>query len=83
MSLGKVESQLKTCPVVDNICIYGNPFHMYTIALVVPNRPHIREMAKKLNIENVNDMSDEQLFTNATLEKAVIDELAAYGKKRM
>lgn len=56
---------------------------MYTIALVVPNRPHIREMAKKLNIENVNDMSDEQLFKNTTLEKAVIDELSAYGKKRM
>lgn len=83
VSLGKVESQLKTCPVVDNICIYGNPFHIYTIALVVPNRPHLLDMAKKLKIENLSEMSTEQLFTNKTLEKAVLDELAAYGKKSM
>lgn len=83
VSLGKVESQLKTCPVVDNICVYGNPFHSYTIALVVPNRQHVIDMAKKLKIENLSEMSTEQLFKNKTLEKAVLDELAAYGKKSM
>jgi len=83
VSLGKVESQLKTCPVVDNICIYGNPFHMYTIALVVPNRHHLIDMAKKLNIENVNEISIENLFSNKKLEKAVVDELAAHGRKSM
>jgi len=81
VSLGKVESQLKTCPVVDNICVYGNPFHMYTIALVVPNRPHLVDMAKKLNIENVNEISIEELFSNKKLVKAVVDELAAHGRK--
>lgn len=83
VSLGKVESQLKTCPVVDNICVYGNPFHMYTIALVVPNRHHLLDMAKKLNIENYNEISTEELFTNTSLEKAVTNELAAHGKKSM
>lgn len=83
VSLGKVESQLKTCPVVDNICIYGNPFHMYTIALVVPNRHHLIDMAKKLNIENVNEISIEELFSNKELEKAVVDELAVHGRKSM
>jgi len=83
VSLGKVESQLKTCPVVDNICIYGNPFHMYTIALVVPNRHHLIDMAKKLSIENVNAIAIEELFVNKTLKKAVVDELAAHGRKSM
>jgi len=83
VSLGKVESQLKTCPVVDNICIYGNPFHMYIIALVVPNRHHLIDMAKKLNIENVNEISIEELFSNKELEKAVVDELAVHGRKSM
>lgn len=83
VSLGKVESQLKTCPVVDNICIYGSPFHMYTIALVVPNRHHLIDMAKKLNIENVNEISIEELFSNKKLEKAVVDELTAHGRKSM
>jgi len=83
VSLGKVESQLKTCPVVDNICVYGNPFHMYTIALVVPNRHHLIDMAKKLDIENVNEISIEELFVNKILKKAVVDELAAHGRKSM
>lgn len=81
VSLGKVESQLKTCPVVDNICIYGNPHHMYTIGLVVPNRQHLMCIAKKLNIEYANGTDMEQLFANKTLEKVVLEELAAYGKR--
>jgi len=81
VSLGKVESQLKTCPVVDNICIYGNPYHMNTIGLVVPNRQHLMCIAKQLNIEYANGMDMEQLFANKTLEKAVLEELTAYGKK--
>lgn len=83
VSLGKVESQLKTCPIVDNICIYGNPFHEYTIALVVPNRQHLIDMAKKSNIDGVNEMSSEQLFAIKCLEKSVLDELVAHGKKSM
>lgn len=81
ISLGKIESQLKTCPVVENICIYGNPYHMYIIALVVPNRQHLKEIAIKLNLGNGNDITNEQLFTNKSLEKAVLDELSTYGKK--
>lgn len=83
VSLGKVESQLKTCPVVDNICIYGNPFNIYTIALVVPNRQHLMDMAKKLNIENLNELSTEILFENEKLKKLVLEELTAYGRKSM
>lgn len=83
VSLGKVESQLKTCPVVDNLCIYGNPFHSYTVALVVPNRPHLNDIAEKLGIQNVNKISAEELFSNKTLKKAVIEELTAHGKKSM
>ena len=36
VSLGKVESELKTCPVVENICVYGDSTKQYTVALVVP-----------------------------------------------
>ena len=30
VSLGKVEAVLKTCPVVDNVCIYGESSKSYT-----------------------------------------------------
>lgn len=37
VSLGKVEAEMKTCPVVDNICIYGDPSKLFCVALIVPN----------------------------------------------
>lgn len=36
VSLGKVESELKTCPYVDNICVYGDATKQFCVALVVP-----------------------------------------------
>ena len=29
VSLGKVESLLKTCSLVENICVYGDPVRIY------------------------------------------------------
>jgi len=54
---------------------------MYTIGLVVPNRQHLMNMAKNLNIENATEISTEQLYINKTLVKAVLDELTTYGKQ--
>ena len=38
VSLGKVESELKTCPLVENVCVYGDATKIYTVALGVPDR---------------------------------------------
>ena len=38
LSLGKVEAVLKTCPLVENICIYAKSTKSYCIGLVVPDR---------------------------------------------
>ncbi len=50
VSLGKVESELKTYSMVDNICVYADPTKLYTVALVVPNHEHLRVLAKKCAI---------------------------------
>ena len=34
VSLGKVESQLKTHPLVENICVYGDSYQVRTIAIM-------------------------------------------------
>lgn len=52
ISLGKVESELKTCPLVDNICVFGNGFHDYLIALIVPNLESMKTLAKNLGKED-------------------------------
>lgn len=41
VSLGKVESELKTCPLVDNICIYGDASKQFCVALIVPAVKHV------------------------------------------
>lgn len=80
VSLGKVESQLKTCPIIDNICIYGNSFKAHTVALIVPNQPHLFSMAVELGIEDPKKMNLEELYANKRLVKMVLDELTAHGQ---
>lgn len=78
VSLGKVEAILKTCPVVDNICVYGESTQLYCVALVVPNHPQLMELATKLSLD---DKSFEELCDLPEMEKAVCAELAEHGKK--
>jgi long-chain acyl-CoA synthetase len=79
VSLGKVESELKTCPIVENICVYGDARKDYTVALVVPNPAHLTVIASRLNIPE--DLSFEQLCDNPEIEKAVLSEIHEHGKK--
>ncbi len=38
---------MKTHPLVENICVYGDPLRKSTVALVVPGRAHLEELANK------------------------------------
>lgn len=78
VSLGKVEAELKTCAVVENICVYGDPSKQFTVALVVPNPKHLKELAIK---QGLPDAEFEHLCTLPVMEKAVIKELAEHARK--
>ncbi|XP_058060499.1 fatty acid CoA ligase Acsl3 isoform X1 [Anopheles bellator] len=78
VSLGKVESELKTCPVVENICVYGDSTKQYTVSLIVPNPKHLEDIAERLDIRGVEF---EALCANPKVEKAVLQELAEHGRK--
>lgn len=78
VSLGKVETQLKTCPIIDNICVYGESSKYFTVALVVPNPKHLKELAFSLGIP---DTGFEELCTSPVVNKAVVEEIAGHGKK--
>ncbi|XP_049822400.1 long-chain-fatty-acid--CoA ligase 4 isoform X2 [Aethina tumida] len=79
VSLGKVEAQLKTCPLVDNICVYGESSKHYCVALIVPNQQQLRDLATKKGLPE--DLSFEELCQLPQMEKAVIEELNDHGKK--
>uniref|UniRef100_A0ABD2X123 long-chain-fatty-acid--CoA ligase n=1 Tax=Trichogramma kaykai TaxID=54128 RepID=A0ABD2X123_9HYME len=78
VSLGKVESELKTCSLVENICVYGDASKTYTVALVVPNPRHLEDIAKNLG---TTFSSFEELCNNPRIEKAVLDALVEHSKK--
>lgn len=77
VSLGKVEAELKTCPIVENICVYGDASKNYCVALVVANEKVLLELAETLGIHG----EFEQLCSNPIIEKAVLKELAEHAKK--
>lgn len=78
VSLGKVEAELKTCPVVENVCVYGDANKAYTVALVVPNQHYLEEIASNLGITG---KSLEELCSDPQIEKAVLQELVEQAKK--
>jgi len=79
VSLGKVESELKTYSMVDNICVYADPTKLYTVALVVPNHEHLRVLAKKLGVSD--SCSIEELCSNAQLVKAILGDIQKHSVK--
>ena len=77
VSLGKVESQMKTCPLVDNICVYANSNKTHTVALVVP----IRENVEKLVKDPSNaETSFEDLCKDEKAVQTVLKKLMEHGK---
>ncbi|XP_037947198.1 long-chain-fatty-acid--CoA ligase 4-like isoform X2 [Teleopsis dalmanni] len=78
VSLGKVESELKTCPYIENICVYGDPSKQFTVGLVVPNQKHLEELAQRHGLENKHF---DELCASPVLEKAMIKEIAEHARK--
>ena len=68
-SFPKVESQLKTHQLVDNICVYADSQKTHTVALLVPIRDQLEKFAAKEINSDFQSMSFEQLCEDDNLEK--------------
>ncbi|KAH7961821.1 hypothetical protein HPB52_012330 [Rhipicephalus sanguineus] len=73
ISLGKVETELKTCPLIDNLCVYGNSFHTYLVALVAPNPKQLQILADKLGRGHLtfDQLCDDPVVVNAAAEAII------------
>jgi len=78
VSLGKVESELKTCGIIENICVYGDPTKQFTVALVVPNQKGLEELAERHGLRN---KSFEELCSSPIMEKAILKEISDHARK--
>lgn len=77
-SLGKIEAAVKSCPFIENICVYGNATHDYLIALVIPSAAGVHTLAKKFLLQS---FSFDQLCKNPKIESSVLHEIIDYGLK--
>ena len=66
---------MKTHSIVENICVYGDPYRTYIVALVVPSRPHLERMANELG----KTIPYEKLLTDKDLTEQALTELNAHG----
>lgn len=78
ISLGKVETELKTCPLVDNLCVYGSSFHTYLIALVAPNPKQLKLIASQLGKEH---LPFNTLCEDKEVIKAASDIIVSHARK--
>lgn len=78
VSLGKIETEIKTCPIVDNVCVYAESSKQFIVALIVPNPKHLRDLAFMYGVSG----SFDELCASPEVNKAVIKELTAFGQKR-
>jgi len=78
VSLGKVEAQLKTHPLVENICVYGDSYQSHTVAVMVP----IRNALEKLATDLGKTYSDyKELCEDSDIVQAVVKALGIHGIK--
>ena len=72
VSLGKVESVLKSAPVVTDICIYGESTKSYVVALVCPAKPALTAIAGRFGKA---DLTWSQLCKDKDVTGAVLREI--------
>ncbi|KAK2187233.1 hypothetical protein NP493_172g02027 [Ridgeia piscesae] len=80
VALSKVETVLKLCNLVDNVCAYADSAKMFSVCLVVPNDKSLVALARRIGITVAID-NWQQLCDNLHVEKAVLLELQNYGRK--
>lgn len=77
VALGKVESVLSRCSLVESVCVYAYAGKTYIIALIVPRAKELAALAKSLNL-NPNDM--EALCENPTVVNKVMEFIETTAK---
>jgi len=73
VSYGRTESILKTAAIVENICAYADPARDFIIAVVIPDKNHLKNINPEIELlEACNDRD---------VKKDVVAQLKAYGIK--
>ncbi|BFZ06035.1 hypothetical protein BsWGS_09074 [Bradybaena similaris] len=78
VSLAQVETVLKMCPLVEQICVVADSLETNIVALVVPNEAQLLVMAKKVGVEK---LELREICLNRSVVENVRKELISHGLK--
>jgi len=76
VSLGKVESILKGCPVVANICVFGESSRSYVVAVICPQVEKLTELATELGKP---DQDLEAMCLDTDITELVLKQVLQHG----
>lgn len=77
VSLTKVETELKGCEFVDNVCVHGDSFRSFLVALVAPNPKALKKLAESIGKRTTNM---KELCDDKTISKRVTEAIIEYAK---
>ncbi|XP_045597862.1 uncharacterized protein [Procambarus clarkii] len=82
VSLGSIESNLKTLSLIESICVYAYPGAKNTVAIVVPSPNYLNKIGMKFGTSNLENASFKDLCSDPKVINAVLEELQIHGKKQ-
>ncbi|XP_042225672.1 long chain acyl-CoA synthetase 8-like [Homarus americanus] len=80
VSLGNIESKLKTHSLIESICVCAYSGAKHVVAIIVPFSDSLIKIGVKLG--HMEDATMQDLCSDMKVKKAVLDELLAHGKKQ-
>ena len=95
ISLGKIETKLKTSYLVNNVCVVGNSLYNSVVAIVVPNPKAVAAIARSLGLlssgrggggkgggrKNALDLFDEEaLYRSEPVKERMLAKLAVFAR---
>jgi long-chain acyl-CoA synthetase len=81
LNVKQVESELKNCVYVDNICVYGDPLENFVIALIIPNVNAVKSLVQ--NLQMGSELTDSQVktqYSDPRVEAEVLKAVVAHGR---
>ncbi|CAG5114678.1 unnamed protein product [Candidula unifasciata] len=78
VSLAQVETVLKMCPLVEQICVVADNLESNIVALVVPNEAQLLAVAKKVGVD---EQDLRKICKNRSVVASVLKELTNHGLK--
>lgn len=81
VSLGNVESKLKTSSLVENVCVIAKSSEDHTVAIIYPSMIALRKLAKD-NFKNLDEeISTDKLCVNSQIVESFLCKLKSHGKQ--